>query len=113
MFTLQYMPKGQFVLMTQARHIIALLRGGPKTLPQIAAHPGHIFYEWRSRVSELRQQGYDIRHHKVMMCKACVSSDLLTDPRRCPAFVLGENCYQLHAEPLQVGAKGQMVLALG
>ena len=108
MFTLQYMPKGQFVLMTQARHIIALLRGGPKTLPQIAAHPGHIFYEWRSRVSELRQQGYDIRHHRLRYCDYC---SIRRQTATCPAFILGENCYRLEAEPVKVDATGQMRMA--
>lgn len=99
--------------MTQAATILALLRDGPKSLRQIAAHPSGVFYEFRSRVSELRQQGYDIRHHKVTMCKACPSIDVLTSPSSCPAFQRGENCYQLHAEPVKVEPSGQTVLAWG
>ena len=46
--------------MRQADIILSLLRDGPKTLRQVAAHPSGVFYEFRSRVSELRAVGYVI-----------------------------------------------------
>ena len=95
--------------MTQADTILALLREAPKSLQQIAAHPAGIFYEFRSRVSELRQQGYVIVHHKVKHCKAC---EVEWSGVRCPAMERGEDVYRLEAEPANVGADGQLLMAL-
>jgi len=95
--------------MTQSTQIIQLLREGPKTLGQFRNTT--VFYELRSRISELRAQGYAIRHHKVRHCKACrfVDGEDFYDPARCPASQRGDNVYRLEGEPARVEANGQLV----
>ena len=90
--------------MTQAAQVIQLLKEGPKTLGQFRNTP--VFYELRSRISELRSQGYEIIHHRYRYCDYC--SMRRTD---CPAHVIGQNVYKLHAEPPKVEANGQMAFA--
>lgn len=94
--------------MTQSQQILCLLREGPKTLRQIAAHPSGVFYEFRSRVSELRHEGYVIVHHRYRHCTYCLERGCLDD---CPARVAGQNIYKLEAEPARVEANGQLAFA--
>ena len=47
--------------MTQHEAVLTLLRSGPKTTNEILASPYRLASEYRSRISELRGQGYDIR----------------------------------------------------
>ena len=103
--------------MTQAAQVIQLLKEGPKTLGRFRSTP--VFYELRSRISELRSQGYDIRYHRVRNCKACVAQAFVCadsvggqlNLSMCPARQHGENVYRLEAEPARVEANGQLVFA--
>ena len=104
--------------MSQADTIIALLREGPKTLRMIAAHPSGVFYEFRSRVSELRDDGFDIRCHRLTaagLCRGCAGSARLTEAQPvapspwCPAVALGEPAYQWHNHT-RIESGGQLVL---
>jgi len=93
--------------MTQTQQILQLLREGPKTLGQLRATP--VFYEFRSRVSEMRAEGYDIRYHHIRKlgdCKGCGGV-----ARACPAVMLLDACYKLHEEPVRVEANGQLEFA--
>ena len=72
--------------MTQHAAILRLLRSGPKTTNEILASPFGLASEYRSRISELRQQGYEIR----------------CDIRRG-----GTSVWTLVSEPLKADADGQ------
>ena len=90
--------------MTQADSLLALLRTSPLTLGQILhAEGGRFAPEYRRIFSDLRREGYDVRHHKAKHCQECVGS------AGCPAWALSANCYKLH-EAAKVEANGQLAM---
>lgn len=91
--------------MTQADRLLLRLREGPATLAQILQVPG-CAPEYRRIFSDLRKEGYEIVHHRLRFCDYC---SIRRQTASCPAFVMGENCYKLHAEPVTVEANGQQV----
>lgn len=93
--------------MTQADRLLLLLRDGPKTLSQILTAHG-LAAEYRRIMSDLRKEGYEIIHHRLRHCEYC---SIRRQTASCPAFVIGENVYKLHTEPVTVEPNGQRVWA--
>ena len=91
--------------MTQAARLLLRLREGPATLAQILQVPG-CAAEYRRTFTDLRKEGYEIVHHRLRHCEYC---SIRRQSASCPAFVLGENVYKLHTEPVRVEANGQRV----
>ena len=76
--------------MTQHSAILTLLRAGPKTTNELLASPYRLASEYRSRISELRGQGYTIT---------------------CDIKRGGQSVWTLVAEPPTVEANGQIRMA--
>ena len=92
--------------MTQSQRLLARLRQGPATLNQLLDPQLGLQAEYRLTMTDLRHEGYAIIHHRYRYCDYC--SMRRTD---CPAHVIGQNVYKLHAEPPKVEANGQMAFA--
>lgn len=76
--------------MTQHASILELLRSGPKTTNEILASPYGLASEYRSRISELRGDGYRID---------------------CDKKKGGASIWTLVSEPPKVEANGQLVFS--
>ena len=76
--------------MTQHEAVLTLLRSGPKTTNEILASPYRLASEYRSRISELRGQGYGIT---------------------CQIKRGGNSVWTLVSEPPKVGTDGQLAFA--
>ena len=100
--------------MTQRAAILLLLREGPKTTAELIRAPYGLAAEFRKWISLIRQDGGDIRYHRLRKdgsCPGCSVMGYEASPN-CPAKQRMESCYKLHSEPPVREPNGQLRMAL-